>query len=58
MESTLKRLGKIETCDIGTSNFVKPLGIKYELDGKLRKWVSCCCRMSEMDCLFCLCVCV
>lgn len=38
MESTLQRLGNIETVPIGESNFVKPLGISYELDGKKRKW--------------------
>lgn len=36
----LHRLGKIETGDIGQSNFVKPIGIYYELDSKRRKWVS------------------
>lgn len=38
MESTLKRLGTVRTGDIGSSNFVKPIGIFYELDGKERKW--------------------
>jgi len=38
MKSTLERLGAIRTGDIGKSNFVKPLGIYYELDGKERKW--------------------
>ncbi len=32
------RLGKIETGNIGSSNFVRPLAIFYELDGKQRKW--------------------
>ena len=36
------RLGNIETGEIGTSNFVKPLGIHYELDGKRRKCVLPC----------------
>lgn len=38
MKFTLERLGQVETGDIGKSNFVKPLGIYYELDGKRRKW--------------------
>lgn len=38
MKSTLERLGAIRTGDIGKSNFVKPLGIYYELDGNERKW--------------------
>ena len=38
MASTLERLGAVHTGDVGTSNFVKPLRIFYELDGKERKW--------------------
>ena len=51
MASTLERLGAVRTGPIGASNFVKPQGIFYELDGKERKWVSApfhlaaCCAM-------------